>query len=256
MAAISGTVLLLYSDGVAIAMQKGISIAMDIDLPDATSKDSAGWANHILGLKNAKIDFNALFGTGLLIDTPSVLSAKNLMDYILNQESLLVSILGFGYPLLGWADMSSLSFDAPMANAMTLAGSLKINGELCICSGINLVTDPDAGVNHTYTTHTVSGTAFTSLICSAAAIVESNDISIATGGIYKLLVRITMTSGQLPTVGLWDNTSAYISNQETLIAGLNLVTLTATATDATASLRWTNSAATNLVTSSIYLFKK
>jgi predicted secreted protein len=259
MAAINGTVVLLYSGGQPIAMQKGLSIGLDVDLSDATNKESAGWAEHLTGLMNAKIDFNALFSTGLMSDTPAVLSAKDLMDYILNQTNLLVSILGGAFPIIGEADLSSLSFDAPLEGAMTLSGSLKINGALYPLTGTmaQMITDPDeGGTSSEYDIHTVSGTAFTSLVNSAGdAAAESNVISVADTGIYKFVTYLTVNSGQVPTVGIWDNTSAYISNTQALVAGLNFITLTATSTDASASLRISNTEACDLVTTPIYLFK-
>ena len=261
MAPINGTAVLLYYNGVAIAMQKGLTLGLDVDLADATNKGSAGWAEHMTGLMNAKIDFTSLFSTGLMTDETPVLSAKDLMDYIINKESILVSILGGSFPIIGKADMSSLSFEAPMEGAMTLSGSLKINGALYPLTQLpagkyaNLVTDPDGGGTD-YETHNITGTSFTSLINAGGdAYVDSNEISVADTGVYKLALFLTKNSGQLPNVGLWDNTSAYISNEVTLTEGLNLVTLTATATDASACLRISNSGAADLVTTPIYLFR-
>lgn len=252
MAVINGTTLLLYSDGVVIAYQKGLTISVDQDLPDASNKESGGWAQHINGLKNAKVDFDALF-SGLA--TP-VESAKDLMDYIINKETLLVSILGLGYPILGWADMSSLSFVAPIWGTMPLAGSLKINGELCVCSGINLITDPHDGGDD-YETDDILGTAFTSLInTTGAAYAKSNSFTVTNLSVYKLLVQVTMVSGQVPNVTLIeDDSTTSISNVATLVNGLNIITFTATATH-TGRLYITNTGASNLSTSSIYLFKK
>lgn len=255
MAAINGTALLLYSEGVVIALQKGISITVDADLPDATNKESGGWAQHINGLLSAKIDFNALFST--LTIAQGGMEANALMDYILSRETLLISILGLSFPMVAQVDMSSLSFDAPSEGTMSLSGSLKVKGQLYCLNGTmaNMITDPDSGGTD-YDTHTDAGGAWSSLINIAGnAYANSNDISIADTGVYKLAVFVTLNSGQLPTVGLWDNTSAYISNQVALVDGLNLITLTATGTDATASLRWTNTGASNLKTSPIYLFK-
>jgi hypothetical protein len=254
MAVINGTMLLIYSEGVVIAYQKGCSISVEQDLPDATNKGSGGWAEHINGMLNAKIDFNALFsGTAL-----PVLSAKDLMDYILNRESLLISILGLGYPMVAQADMNSLSFEAPLEGTMSLSGSLKVNGPLYVLSGTSaqMITDPDAGTTD-YDTLTVSDVSITSAIKSTAGakFCQSNTISVASAGVYKLAVFLTLNSGAAPTVGLWDNTSAYISNTQLLVAGLNLVTLTSTATDASASLRFSNTANCNWSTSPIYLFK-
>jgi predicted secreted protein len=263
MGAISGTILLLYSEGLPIAMQKGLSIALDMDLPDATNKDSAGWAQHILGMRNAKIDFSALANVGLPGDTPPVvMSAKALMDYIIAQESLLVSILGLGYPIVGEVDISSLSFDAPGGGVMTLAGSLTVNGALYVLSGVggmpvNLITDPDGSADFNYDTLTVSGLNITSAIKSSAGekYCNSNTISVNDTYIYKLAVFLTLNGGTAPTVGIWDNTSAFISNTQVLVDGLNFVTLTATATDASASLRFRNTANGSWATSPIYFFK-
>ena len=127
MATVNGTVLNLYSEGVLVAYQKGLSISVDQDLPDATNKESLGWAQHINGLLTAGIDFDALFSSGLLTDTPAVMGAKDLMDYILNRESMLIEILGLTYPIVGEADLSKLTIGAPMENAMTLAGNLNFD---------------------------------------------------------------------------------------------------------------------------------
>lgn len=263
--AINGTALLLYINGIAVAVQKGISIAVDTDLPDATNKESQGWAQHINGLMNAKIDFSALFISPLVIGA-SDMNALELMNTIINNAAaaripLLVSILGLGYPIIGQADLSSLSFDANQESPMSLSGSVKIDGPLYVLSNIggmpvNLVTDPQSG-GKTYDTFTYSGTTITSAIKSTggAEYTQSNVISVANGGVYKFAVFLTLTSGQAPTVGIWDNTSAYISNTQQLVAGLNFITLTATSTDASSSLRLSNNSNGNWATTPIYLFR-
>jgi hypothetical protein len=253
MSAINGTAMLLYANGTVIAMQKGISVALNIDLPDATNKESAGWNQHILGSRDAKIDFSSLAGMGT-----TGMSAKALMNFILNQQSILVSILGLGLPIVGEVNMSSLSIDAPLGNVMTLSGNFTVNGPLFWLANtqLNMITDPDAGT-HDYDTLTVSDISITSAIKSTAGAkkCDSNTISVVDTGVYKLAVYLTLNSGQAPTVGIWDNSSAYISNTQALVSGLNLVTLTATATDASASLRFSNSANGNWSTSPLYLFK-
>jgi hypothetical protein len=230
-----------------------------MDLPDATNKESLGWAQHILGLKNAKIDFTTLFNPGLITDTPPVpMSAKALMDYILNSETLLITILGLGDPIVGEADMTSLSFDAPLGNTMTLAGSLNVNGPLYSLSGTmtNMNTIPDQGGVGGYSPLTVIGIKITEATSAGgAAYCMGNTISVTNGGVYKLALFLTHALGQVPSVALYDNTSADISNVVALVNGLNLVTLTSTSNDASASLRFRNSAATSWSTSDIYLFK-
>jgi hypothetical protein len=40
MGKINSTLVVLYADGVAIALQRGLSISADADLPDTTNKES------------------------------------------------------------------------------------------------------------------------------------------------------------------------------------------------------------------------
>lgn len=257
MAAINGTAVVLYANGQPIAMQKGLSVSFNNSMIDGSNKESAGWYEGIAGQKDAKIDFSGLFGTGLMTDTPKVLSAKNLIDYIIARGSLLVSILDLGCPIVGEVLQDSLTFDAPMEGAMSLSGSFKVNGPLYALTGTmaNIITDPDGGAN-TYDTMTVAGIAITSAITAAGnCAVTSNALSVADTGVYKFAVFLTVNSGQVPTVGIWDNTGSFISNQVALVAGLNIVTMTATATDASSSLRIINTAAANWSMGNLSLFR-
>lgn len=256
MSAINGTSILLYSDGQPIAMQKGLTVGWDVDLPDATNKGSAGWAEHIIGLMNAKIDFNALYSTGLMTDNPKVLSAKDLMDYILNSTSLLVAILGGPFPIVGKADLSSLSFDAPMEAAMTLSGSLKINGALYPLTGTltNLITNPSASVQE-YDTLTVSGTAITSAVNASGTVrCGSNVFNVTIGETLKLMFYLN-NAVNLPRLVLIEaGTANEVTNNVLPVAGLNMITLTVTST-VSAYLKFYNTSAANWNTSPIYLFR-
>jgi predicted secreted protein len=256
MAAFSGTTVLLYSNGQAVAMQKGLTISFDVDLPDATNKESAGWAEHITGLMNAKIDFNSLFSTGLMTDTPAVLSAKDLMDYILNSTSLLIAILGGPFPIVGQCDMNSLNFGAPLEQAMTLAGSLKVNGKLYPLTGTmaQLLTDPDANGTD-YDTLTISGTAITSAInATGSAYTISNGFAVTNTSSYKVITFLTKNSGQLPSVSITEINYTNVSNVVALTEGLNIVTLTVTSNCA-GGLKIINTGAANFAMTPIYVFK-
>jgi predicted secreted protein len=122
-------VILTDYDNTPIAMQKGLTLSVDYNLPDGSSKDSGGWAEHLIGISNVKIDFTALFGVENY-DDDEIISATDLMDYIINKTSLGVAISGFGQTIVGQVDMNSLSFDAPFDAAMGLTGSMKVNGLL------------------------------------------------------------------------------------------------------------------------------
>jgi hypothetical protein len=260
MSAVNGTSLLLYSEGVMVAMQKGLSISVDQDLPDATNKESLGWARHINGILNAGIDFDALFSTGLL--SGGIMGAKDLMDYILNRESMLIEVLGLTYPIVAEVDMSKISIGAPMENAMTLSGSLKVQGELYVLASlpagkyVNLITDPDSGGTD-YETHDDALNAFSSLINNAgSAYAKSNTFAVTNGNVIKVITFLTVNTGQAPSVAIFEvgGGAAAISNVVALTAGLNIVTLTVTDTH-DGCLNISNTGASNLKTSPIYAFK-
>lgn len=257
MSALNGTALLIYCNGKLVALQKGISIALNIELPDATNKESANWAEHILGDRDAKIDFNALGEYGLIGDKPSVvMGAKALMNYILNSQSIIIEILGLGTVIVGEGDISSLSFDAPEGNTMTLSGSMKVNGPLHFLNAAqpNLITNPAAISN--YDIHTVSGTALTPLYDSTGSVYcVSNEFTALSGSSYKLICFLTKASGQFPSVSLDDGYNNITSNVATFVEGLNIITLLCTGSWATSRLRITNGGSTELTTSSIYLLK-
>jgi hypothetical protein len=260
MSKISGTTVQLYFGGKAVAMQKGLNLSINDSIIDGSNKESLGWFEGIGGEKDAKIDFTSLFSTGLLTDTPSVLGAKDTIGYLLSRERLLMSILDIGYPIVGEVNMSTLTLDAPKESGMGMTGSCKVLGKLYPLANIgglpvNLITDPNGNTSD-YDALTHSGISITSAIKSTAGAkkCDTNTISVGNGVAYKLAVYLTLNSGQAPTVGIWDNTSAYISNTQLLVAGLNFVTLTSTSTDASASLRFSNSSNGNWSTSPIYLF--
>lgn len=249
MAKYNGTVLFLIADGVMIAAQKGLTYGVSQNLFDTTNKESAGWEEHGNGMRKMDVGVDGLMST-------TGLSAAGLLDYIFNRQSFLLVISGLTYPWVMEADLLSVSLTANQEEAAALSGSIKVKGTPHYLSGtkVNLITDPDGGTTD-YDTLTVSGLAITSAINAAgSAYCMSNAINVTDEDVIKLFVFVTLTSGELPTVGIWDNTSAYISNQVALVEGFNLVTLTATGSDATASLRITNTAAANWATSNIYLF--
>jgi len=250
MAKINGTSVLLYADGTVIALQKGLNISADVDLPDASNKESAGWAEHIQGMRNATLSFDALYST-------TGKSAAALLAYITGRSNILIAIVGgFSYPILGEVKMNSLSLTGNKEEPAALSGSLKVNGKLYQLKGSSaqLVTDPDA-TGTDYDTFTISGIAVTSAInLDGTAYAHSNTFSITSGDIVKVAVYVTNNSGAAPTVELCQSGGLAISNVEQLVNGLNIVTLTARDTQ-TAHLTFRNAVAANFALSNIYCFK-
>lgn len=250
MGKLNGTLLQIYADGVVIAAQKGCTINYDVDLPDSTNKESGGWAEHINGLRSVTVDFDALFST-------TGLSGGELIDYIIaRQKVLLVITGGVSFPFVGEVNLKATKIDAPLEGVMSVSGSFAVNGILYQLKGTSaqLLTDPD-GVGQTYDTFTVSGTAVTSAInASGVASAYSNTFSVTLADVIKMAVFVTSNSGELPIVEIYESEGGSISNAESLVAGLNIVTLTITKT-ATAHLNIHNTGAANFALSSIFLFK-
>jgi predicted secreted protein len=249
MAVINGTNLLLYADGLLIAAQKSCTITVDQDLFDATNKESGGWARHGNGLLSAKIDFDALVST-------TGKSYTELMAYLIARSSILLAITGLGYTMVGEVDISSISISASQESAMGLSGSLKVKGELFVLRGTKapLVTD---WTNGDYATFTDTDGAITSAISSSGTkYAVSNTFAIADTGIYKVAVFLTLNSGQAPSLSLVEPAYGDRSNVVALVAGLNIITLTATADVTDGVLRIINTASTNYSTSKVYAWKQ
>lgn len=250
MAVINGTDLLLYADGTLIAAQKNCTISVEQDLFDATNKESGGWARHGSGLLSAKIDFDSLVST-------TGKSYTELMAYVTGRKSLLITVLGLGYPIVAEVDISSISLSASQESAMGLSGSFKVNGALFVLNGTsaNVMTDPD-GTSSNYDTFTISGTAITSGINIAdSAIAQSNTFNIANGDVWKVATFLTLNSGQAPYVSLLEVGVGAKSNIVQLSEGLNIATLTATADVTGAVLAIENTAASNFALSTVYVWK-
>jgi len=248
MAKFNGTTLLMYNAGTLIAAQKNCTVNWEQDLPDATCKDSLGWAEHINGLRTATCDFDGLYST-------TGLNSVELMGYITSRTSILVVITGSSVTIVGEANMTSFSISAPQEDAAGLSGSFTYKGGGYMLAGANaaLFTDFD---NVDYDTFTEANTIIASAINAAdGASALSDTISVAVGDRVKVMTFLTLTSGQAPSVVLWDNTSAEISNKEAMVAGANFITLTSTALDASASLKIVNTGAANFSTTAIYCFK-
>jgi len=244
MSKINGTNVLIYSDGVLIACQRSATINIDQDLTDASCKGDNGWAAHINGQRTSSVDFDGLYST-------TDLSAEELIAYITARTNIVVVCNGLGVPFCFEGDVSSISLTADMESPAAVSGSIKANGPVYFLTG-GLVTSWTNGDYDVFTSVTTSAiTAATNTAGSAYA--NSNAFAVENGGVYKVVVVLSLTSGQAPTI-LLDN-AGDISNDEALVAGVNVITLTATAAAAAGTLRIENTDASVYATSPIYVFK-
>jgi predicted secreted protein len=248
MSKINGTTLLVYCDGTLVASQRNVTVSWEQDLPDATDKDGAGWEAHINGVRRCTVDFDGLYNdTGL--------SAEEFITYITGRASCMLVIDGSGVPIVGEARIRNIAVNGEKETPATYNGAFTFDGPAWMLTGAyaNLMTDPDASGTD-YDTMTVSGIKITSAINLAGnAATYSNTIAITSGSVYKAILFLTLNSGQAPSVVIGDVGGDW-TNVEQLIAGVNVVTLTATST-ATYAFIMRNTAAANWSTSNIYIFK-
>lgn len=248
MSKINGTSMLMYSNGTLIAAQKGCTVTWEVDLPDATNKDSGGWAEHINGQRSASVSFDGLFSTTGLNNT-------ELIGYITSRASILLVIDGGGFPIVGEADLSSYSLNPGKEDTTGISGNFTFKGGAFLLTGahVALFTDFD---NVDYDTFTEASTVISSAVnAGGGASALSDTINVTDGDVIKVFTFLTLTSGQVPTISIWDNTSADISNAEALAAGANFKTLTVTSSDSSASLKIANTDASEFSTSAVYCFK-
>ena len=245
----AGIGILLYINGVDVAVQKDLTLNVDRKLIPASGKQDGSWESHILGSKSVTIAYNALQST-------TGLSGAGLFDILTGAKSALLVITGFTVPIIAEVDLQNSNINAPQDEATTIQGTFKVNGKLYRLSGDNaaLVTNP--GNTHSYDTFTVSGTKVTSAInVTGGANAYSNSFSVTEDDIVKVALYLTKTSGEIPSVELRDSTTAELSNKVALVEGLNFVILVATGTDANSTLWMGNTAAAVWSTSNIYCFK-
>lgn len=125
MAKINATDLLVYVGATPIAHSTSATINIEQDLPDATTKDSGGWADHINGLKSWSVDFDGL------VDYSASYGAEELFDNLKNKNNVTLRwSTGSGSYWEGTASLASLSMTADMESPISYSGTFTGKGTL------------------------------------------------------------------------------------------------------------------------------
>lgn len=130
-----GTISTAVTQAARIFSCKNATFKCDIDLPDVSTKDSAGWAQHLSGggLKTWGIDFDGVWDE---VDVATTLSVAEILALIIagNADRKVAFIpAALGTATVGWAGMGThkgIQLAAPMEAGMTFAGSIQGNGAL------------------------------------------------------------------------------------------------------------------------------
>jgi len=134
MSAVNGTLILLKDNGTAFALSTSCTLNIDLDLPDASTKSSAGWAEHIKGQKSWSVDLDGLAD----FETGTDGSVQDLVGYIVNRSDVSIEFVpstGFaggskGVSYTGTASCASVSVVASNEDTATLSGSFTGTGAL------------------------------------------------------------------------------------------------------------------------------
>jgi hypothetical protein len=133
MAVINGTAYAVWSGSERLWSCKNSSLKVDVDLPDVTTKEDAGWAKHISGLRNWSIDFDGVYedagGTAVLM-TPAEIMAAIIArtadaDFSFKPTS--------GTTTTGWkghGTFKSMTITGDMESGITFSGSIVGNDPL------------------------------------------------------------------------------------------------------------------------------
>jgi predicted secreted protein len=126
MSKINASDLLVYigaDNTLPIAHSTSATLNIEQDLPDATTKDSGGWADHINGLKSWSLDFDGL------VDYAASYGAEELSDNLTNGNNLIVRwSTTIGSYWQGTASLSSLTMSADMESPLTYSGTFTGKG--------------------------------------------------------------------------------------------------------------------------------
>jgi len=129
MAKVNGTVMLIQSGADTLLWTKSCTLNVEQDLPDATTKDSAGWAEHINGLRSWSIDFDGAWdisGSGLTPNEVVAIIVGRTADATVKFGTSAAFATGW----TGAATVKNISISAPMEDTVTFSGQLVGNGAL------------------------------------------------------------------------------------------------------------------------------
>ena len=123
----NGTNLVLKVGGTVVGHTTSCTLSVNLDVADATTKDSAGWSEGIAGLKSGEISFDGL------VDYSDSNNAEELLDLLIARTKVttIFGTVASGdsiYTSSGF--ISSLEQTGEMESAVTYSGTITITGAI------------------------------------------------------------------------------------------------------------------------------
>ena len=123
----NGTNLLLKVEGTTVGHTTSCTLSISHDLPEATTKDSAGWVEVISGARSGEISFDGL------VDYSDAANAVELVDYVI-ARTMVTCVFGTVasgdaiYTAEGY--ISSIEQTADMESPVSYSGSITLTGAI------------------------------------------------------------------------------------------------------------------------------
>ena len=127
MARFNVTDLVLTMNGSPVAHCDSAELTIEADLPDATTKGSAGWEEHIRGVRKANFDVSGL------IDYSASFGADEMADAIINRTPLTALFTRSGASNTRYTaevDVSQLKQGGSKEEPAKWSGAMKVNGAI------------------------------------------------------------------------------------------------------------------------------
>lgn len=126
--AVNGTTVIYSQAGSPLAMLTNTTLNINQELPDASNKDSGGWANHINGQRNWDISVDGVASfvatTGNIDVLASAITGRT------NVTVKFAPTTGGQVQFTGSASVSGLSITAPNEDTVTISGTITGKGAL------------------------------------------------------------------------------------------------------------------------------
>jgi len=129
MSVLNGTLYVYSVDGNVIGATTNASISLSVDLPDATTKDSGGWAEHIQGLRSWEGSFEGLYDpseTYTINDIYTLINSRTDWAVVFQHTGATAGTISF----TGTASFASLELTSEKEASMGWSTSFTGNGAL------------------------------------------------------------------------------------------------------------------------------
>lgn len=126
----NGTSLVVKIGGVAVAHSTSCALSVSTDLPDATTKDSGGWAAQIQGLRSWSVSTD---GLAVIESAAAGINVEDLFSSIASRTDVTLTFSTFvsGDKIwTGSAAVESLDFTGDMESPATYSASFTGTGPL------------------------------------------------------------------------------------------------------------------------------